>query len=75
MPLAPMTPARDIYRKEEAQKRQLQTGITAGEKLERTSVVSREQEVVPQGGGVSLSREDCGESVVEKLSKNIFREL
>uniref|UniRef100_K1PIZ7 Uncharacterized protein n=1 Tax=Magallana gigas TaxID=29159 RepID=K1PIZ7_MAGGI len=48
MPLDPVTQARDIYRKEKAKKRRLQTDTTAGEKLEHTLVVSRDQEVVLQ---------------------------
>lgn len=48
--LAPVTPVRDIYRKEGAQKRRLQTDLTAGEKLERITVVSGYKKVVAQEG-------------------------
>lgn len=67
--IAPVTPRKDIYRKEAAQKRRLQTDLTAGEKLQSTSVVSRDQEVLPKKGELLLSRINYGLSVVENCRR------
>lgn len=70
IPLAPVTPRKDINRKEAVQKRRLQTDLTAGEKLQSTSVVSRDQEVVPQKGGAII----ITDKLWEKCSRKIVQE-
>lgn len=62
MPLAPVTPARDMYQKQKAKKKRLRTDTTPGKKLERISVMSRDQKAVTQEkGAIIITGRLCGD--------------